>query len=192
MNNTLFRKTVAVTLSLGVITSVTSCSSMSDGAMTRTQGTVLGTLAGAGMGALSGLVTGGNTESVITGLVVGAAAGAVSGYVWGDSVVRQKQAYASMEEYVRANNTQLSNRISQTKKYNKKLSNQVAQLRKEGKALSAAEKKEARQGLALIDKDLAAAKDARNEANGAALTELNGKIAELSRQKSTLAELAAL
>lgn len=192
MTNTLFRKTLVATLSLGVLATTTSCSSMSDGTKTRTQGTVLGTLGGAGLGALAGLAAGGNTKSVITGLVVGAAAGAIAGFAWGDSVVKQKEAYASMEEYVKDNNTQLGNRISQTKEYNKKLSKQVAQLRKEGKTLSDEDKKEAKQGIDLINKDLATAKDAQKEASGAALDELNSKIAQMESEKKTLSELAAL
>lgn len=191
IQNTYIRKATVATLALGVL-STTSCSSMSDGTKTRAQGTAMGMLSGAALGALSGLIIGGNTKSVITGLAVGAAAGAIAGFAWGDSVVKQKEAYASMEQYVSDNNRQLSNRIAQTKQYNKKLQNQVAALKKEGKSLDQQQKANAQKGIALINQDLATAQDAKKEAHGDDLAELNSKINELNKEKAVLAELASL
>ncbi len=189
---TLFHNATAAIVMTSMMTGVTSCSSMSDKTKTRTQGTVMGTLGGAALGALAGLATGGDKKAVITGLVVGAAAGALTGFAWGESIVKQKEAYASTEEYVRDNNKQLDNRIAETKKYNQKLSQEVSKLRSEGKSLSAQERDNAKQGIALIQKDIDTAKQAKQDAQGADLAELNQKIANLDKEKSVLAELSGL
>ena len=192
MNNTTLRKTLVATLSLGMLAGTTSCSSMSDGSRTRAQGSTLGAVAGAALGAALGLAAGGNSKAVVAGLAAGAAVGALAGYAWGDSIVKQKEAYASMEEYVRDNNIQLSKRIEETKEYNMKLQQQVARLRVQGKRLSDSERAEAQRSIDLISQDLATARDAQKEADGAALKELNLKIEELERQQAMLAMLSGL
>lgn len=200
MNKKIYRyQATAAALVLGVFT--TSCSSMSDETQTRTQGTTAGVLIGAGLGALAGLAIGGNTESVLTGLSVGAAAGAAAGFVWGDSIVKQKRAYATTEQYVNANNQQLANRINQTKQYNQQLRNQVNSLNAQNKQLSAAKQAEAkakikanaREGITAIDQDIANAKAARADATGNELAKLDNNIAALQKEKASLtSELAKL
>lgn len=186
------RKAMVPVLALGILSANTSCSSMSDGTTTQVQGTALGTLGGAAVGALAGLAIGGNTKSVITGLAVGAAAGAVAGFVWGNSVVKQKKAYATTEQYVQANNAQLSNRINQTRQYNQKLSKQVASLKAQNKKLSQQEKKNAQQGIAYINQDITTARDAMKDATGSERAELSSKINTLNEEKAMMARLAEL
>lgn len=184
------RKPLVPILALGVLFANTSCSSTSDGTTTQIQGTALGTLGGAAVGALAGLAIGGNTKSVVTGLAVGAAAGALSGFVWGNSVVKQKEAYASTEQYIQANNTQLDNRINQTRQYNQNLSKQVASLKAQNKKLSQREKANVQKGISLINQDLATARIAKQDASGSELAELNRKIDALNNEKDVLAKLA--
>lgn len=185
-------KLTAGALALGMLCTTTSCSSTSDGATTQIQGTTLGMLGGAAVGAVAGLAIGGNTKSVITGLAVGAAAGAIIGFSWGNSIVKQKRAYASMEQYVSDNNKQLSNRIAQTKQYNQKLQKQINALNGDKSKLDQKARANAQKGLNLINQDIATAQDAKKEAQGADLVELNNKINELNKEKAVLSELASL
>lgn len=186
------RTLAAGAVALGLLPATTSCSSTSDSTMTQIQGTTLGALGGAAVGAVAGLAIGGDTQSVVTGLAVGAAAGALAGFAWGTSVVKQKQAYASMEQYVSDNNRQLSNRITQTRQYNQKLQKQITSLKGDKSKLDQKSRANAQKGLTLINQDLATAQDAKKEASGADLIELNNKINELNKEKAVLTELASL
>ena len=185
-------KLTAGVLAIGMLASTSSCSSTSDGTMTQIQGTTLGMLGGAAVGAVAGLAIGGNTKSVVTGLAVGAAAGAIAGFSWGNSIVKQKRAYASMEQYVSDNNKQLSNRIAQTKQYNQKLQKQINALNGDKSKLDQKARANAQKGLNLINQDIATAQDAKKEAKGSDLVELNNKINELNKEKAVLSELASL
>lgn len=185
-------KALVPVLALGVLCSNTSCSSLSDGATTQIQGTALGTLGGAAVGALAGLAIGRNTKSVITGLAVGAAAGVVAGFSWGSSVVKQKQAYATTEQYIQANYEQLASRIAQARQYNQMLSDQVASLDAQHKTLSQQEIATAQKGISLINQDLATARAARQDATESELEKLNRMIDELDAEKEVLVRFAKI
>lgn len=194
MNNSVklgLKKATLVVVAAGMVnTSFTSCSSMSDSTKTRTQGTAFGALAGGLVGAGIGLATGGDTKSVLIGAAAGALIGGIGGYAWGNSIVKEKEAYASMEEYINDNQKQLDNRITDVQKANSDLSNQIAQLKKDKTAISkenlAKQNAKLTENLALIDTDITTAKDAAKEASGDELAELNQKIDALSKEKSSL------
>lgn len=194
MNNNVklgLQKTTLVVLAAGMVSSsMTSCSSMSDSAKTKTQGTAFGALAGSLVGAGIGLAAGGDTKAVLIGAAAGALLGGVSGYAWGASIVKEKEAYASMEEYVADNKKQLDNRLTDVQKANSDLSNQITKLKKDKSAIAKAnvEKQNAqlKENLALIDADITTAKDAATEASGAELAELNARIDKLSKEKNDL------
>lgn len=194
MNNTVklgLKKATLVVMAAGMVnTSLTSCSSMSDSTKTRAQGTSFGALAGGLLGAGIGLAAGGDTKSVLIGAAAGALLGGIGGYAWGDSIVKEKESYASMEEYINDNQKQLDNRITDVQKANSDLTKQITQLKKDKTAVSKANiaKQNAKltENLALIDSDITTAKDAAKEASGAELAELNQKIDALSKEKKSL------
>lgn len=195
MNNTVklsFKKATLVAISAGMLTTstMTSCSSMSDATKTKTQGTALGALGGALLGAGIGKATGGDTKAVLIGAAAGAVLGGIAGYAWGNSIVKEKSEYATMEEYVSDNKKQLDNRIGDVQKANTNLSKQIAQLKKDKTSVAKAEvqKQNAQlaQNISLIDADLATAQDAAKEASGAELAELSAKIDTLSAEKKSM------
>ena len=194
MNNTVklgLKKATLVVMAAGMVnTSLTSCSSMRDSTKTKSQGTSFGALAGGLLGAGIGLVAGGNTKSVLIGAAAGALLGGIGGYAWGDSIVKEKEAYASMEEYISDNQKQLDTRISDVQQANTDLSNQIAKLKADKTAVSkeniAKQNAKLTENLALIDTDITTAKDAAMEATGDDLAELNKKIDALSKEKKRL------
>jgi outer membrane lipoprotein SlyB len=178
---------------------LTSCS-LDDTGMTQVQGSALGALGGAALGGAIGLAVGGDTKSVVAGAVAGGLLGAVAGLQWANSIVKEKAAYANMEDYVNDNIKQLDSRTAEAKKTNAKLSKQVASLKAQNKKVDAAEinkQKEAlAANLALIDNDIKVANDAAKEASGAKRSEIIAKVEALNAEKKAYeknnADLAAL
>lgn len=186
-----FKKATLVVMAAGMVnSSLTSCSSMSDSTKTRAQGTTFGAIAGGLLGASIGLVAGGNTKSVLIGAAAGAMLGGIGGYAWGDSIVKEKAAYASMEEYITDNKKQLDSRITDVQQANSDLSDQIAKLKADKTAISkekiAKQNAQLSENMALIDADITTAQDAAKEASGTELAELNEKINALSQEKKSL------
>lgn len=193
MNTKKYRyQATAAALAVGMFT--TSCGTMSDGTLTQIQTTLIATTGGVVTGVVTQAATGGDK---LTGALIGAAIGALAGVVWGASIVKEKKAYATAEEYVNANNQQLKRRIEETRAYNEQLKEQVTQLKNENKRLSKEDKANLKatvnKGLEEINKDIDKAKSARSDAKGEDLAKLNANIATLQEEKKTLeSELAKL
>ena len=201
MNNNKIKTTTAGILALSIMAApLTSCQNMDDTSMTQIQGSTLGALGGAVIGAGIGLALGGDSESVVAGAIAGGLLGAMAGLQWANSIVKEKAAYANMEDYVNDNIKQLDSRTAEAKKTNEKLSKQVASLKaqnkKADKADIAKQQEALAANLALIDTDLKVAKDAVNEASGAKRSELAAKVEALKAEKKAYeknnADLAAL
>lgn len=185
------KKVTVGILMMGLMSApLTSCSS--DGATTQVQGTALGAIGGAVLGGAIGLATGGNSKSVIAGAVAGGVIGAAAGLAWANSIVKEKAAYANMEDYVNDNIKQLDSRTSEAKKTNAKLSEKVASLKAQNKKLSAKETKQLTTNLALIDTDISTARDAMAEASSAQKKELETKVKTLQAERETLASLCSI
>ena len=194
------KTTIAGILAVSIMAApLTSCS-LDDTGMTQVQGSALGALGGAALGGAIGLAVGGDTKSVVAGAVAGGLLGAVAGLQWANSIVKEKAAYANMEDYVNDNIKQLDSRTAEAKKTNAKLSKQVASLKAQNKKVDAAEinkQKEAlAANLALIDNDIKVANDAAKEASGAKRSEIIAKVEALNAEKKAYeknnADLAAL
>ena len=168
--------------------------------MTQIQGSTLGALGGAVVGGAIGLAVGGDSESVVAGAIAGGLLGAMAGLQWANSIVKEKAAYANMEDYVNDNIKQLDSRTAEAKKTNEKLSKQVASLKaqnkKADKADIAKQQEALAANLALIDTDIKVANDAVKEASGAKRSELAAKVEALKAEKKAYeknnADLAAL
>jgi len=200
MNNTKIKTTTAGILALSIMAApLTSCS-VDDTGMTQIQGSTLGALGGAVVGGAIGLAVGGDSESVVAGAIAGGLLGAMAGLQWANSIVKEKAAYANMEDYVNDNIKQLDSRTAEAKKTNEKLSKQVASLKaqnkKADKADIAKQQEALAANLALIDTDIKVANDAVKEASGAKRSELAAKVEALKAEKKAYeknnADLAAL
>lgn len=167
---------------------LTSCTS-DDGLNTQLQGSTLGAIGGAVVGGAIGLAAGGDSKSVIAGAIAGGIAGGIAGLVWANSVVKEKAAYASMEDYINDNIRQLDARTAEAKKNNATLAKTISDLRAKKTKLSASDyqsqAKKINSGLALIDTDISIAKDAVNEASGAERAKLLSQISTLEAEKKT-------
>lgn len=166
-----------------------SCSNMSDGTLTRTQGTGIGLLGGGGIGAgIGGLI--GGKKGVAIGAGIGGAIGGVLGYLWGDSVAKKKEECANTEEFIRANSKHLDNRIAQLSKKNDTLASEINTMKQRKQRLTANEakqvKKELDADISLINADLIIARDAAREAKGSERVALNQKINTLVRERDEL------
>ena len=200
MNNKKIKTTTAGILALCMMTpTMTSCT-LNDTQMAQIQGSALGAIGGAVVGGAIGLAVGGDTESVVAGAVAGGLLGGMAGLQWANSIVKEKAAYANMEDYVNDNIKQLDTRTSEAKKTNANLSKKVASLKAENKKMDQAELTKHKEALAanltLIDADIKVAKDAANEATGAKRSEILAKVEALNAEKKAYQknndELAAL
>lgn len=175
---------------------LTSCSSMSDDSLVRTQAVSIGALTGAVGGAALG--TGiaaltGNKKNLAAGAIIGAGAGAVigaiAGGIWGESVVKEKHAYAEEMDYIRANIQELDGRAAQIDKCNATLQDTIARLKRTKSKLSpsvaASTKKDINKLIELTDKDIATARAAGNNAA------LSNKVASVTAKRNQLQSLAA-
>lgn len=178
----IFRTTTVAALALGILTPSCIQIPMSENTKTVAKGTMLGATGGAAVGALAGMAIGGDEASTKKGAAIGTIVGALVGYVWSKSSVKKKQAYATNQQYVQANNSQLVNRINQLKQYNSMLSQQQSQ----GTKLNAQQLTQIKNGLSLINNDLSTAQEASKLATGTQLAELTQNIAGLNQQKSIL------
>ena len=186
------KSATAAVIALGMVSApLTSCT-MDDTTATQVQGSALGAIGGAIVGGAIGLATGGNTESVIAGAIAGGIAGGIAGLVWANSIVKEKAAYANMEDYVNDNIAQLDKRTEEAKKTNAELSKKVADLKAETKSLDAESKKQIATNLSLIDTDITTAKDAITEASGAKKAELEQQVKALESERDALADLCSI
>lgn len=178
-----------VCVSLCAAMGLSSCSSLSDSALARLQGTGIGVLGGGGIGAGIGAIAGGKKGAAI-GAGIGALVGGLAGYAWGASVAKEKNEYDRTEDYIRAHIDQLDSRVDDAEETNEKLEKQIASMRKENSRLSAQEynalRNQLNSNIDTVDKDLAAANRAAKYATGEDLEELREKRTELMAQRDAL------
>lgn len=191
------RTSVCGLVSLGCLCStMTSCTS--DATTTQVQGTAIGAVGGALLGAGIVALAGGDSKAIIAGAVAGGVAGGVAGFAWGNSIVKQKEQYAQAEDYFNAHIENLGNRIQQAEQSNAKLKKEIAALQSQHKKLSAAEKKKQQEtmnnNLSLMDQDINAARSALNDTDISEkeATALKARIDEAEKAKKELASSVAL
>ena len=197
------RQAVTMLLGTGVLlSSLNSCSGLSDSTLTMLQGTGIGAAGGAaagtGIGAAAAALAGGNSKDVKKGMIIGAIAGAVVGGVignrWGASVVKKKETYANVEQYINANIEQMNTRIAEASKLNNSLSKQIASIQKSGQKMDQSEKSRLVQTLrtnqGLIRTDIRTAQTALKdpEATGAQRAKLQAKVNSLQAQYDALTQ----
>lgn len=185
-----------VSSSLCVAMVMSSCSSLSDAALTRLQGTGIGVLGGGAAGAGIGALAGGKKGAAI-GAGIGVLVGGIAGYAWGDSVAKEKDQYAKTEDYVRAHINQLDSRVDDAERTNEKLQDQIASLKKTNNSLSEADynslRNQVNSNIKTINSDIAAADRAAKSASGDELAKLREKRTELLAERDAMnANLKAL
>lgn len=202
----------AKVLILIVALTLSGCAGMSDSDRTRAEGAGTGVAAGAALGALLGQVIGGDTGSTLLGAAIGGAVGGAAGLAYGDHVAKQKEKYASQEDWLDACIASAEKTNAETEAYNQKLAadlkglkQQVADLNKgykkkkvEKSELIAKKKtidtrlEESNKQLELarfeLENQEAVAKDGGNKGNGAKEEALNKEIAQLKQSISELEE----
>ena len=126
---------------------LSSCGAMNDRDKTVAQGKTIGTTGGAlagggiafGIAKMFGLRDREAAAFATVGALVGAAVGYQKGKAWGESIVRQKDAYASTEDYLVANIDQANRRTSMLNSENKRLVSQISSLRSQRAQLAKAQ-----------------------------------------------------
>lgn len=123
MKNQAFKLTTVLTLIVSLFLS--SCAATKDGRLTQTQGTA----AGAGIGALGGLLLAaatGDTRTIATAVIAGAAAGAIGGFAYGTDVAKKKANYIRQEDFLDMAIVQAEKDHQLAVKNNNQLASQVA------------------------------------------------------------------
>jgi hypothetical protein len=123
----MMRKTASMLLVTGLLA---GCAGLSDTQRTTTESTLLGTGAGAAVGAGVGALVGGGRGAAI-GAGVGGVVGAGAGYAWGSHVASKRAAYARQEEYVEALLASARETQEQTRQYNAALTGDIQRLDRE-------------------------------------------------------------
>jgi uncharacterized protein YcfJ len=90
-----------ILISIFIFIFIAGCSGMKDRERTKTEGAVVGSAIGAGLGALVGQYFGGGKGTLI-GAGVGASVGGLAGAAYGDHVANKKAEFASKEAYLKA------------------------------------------------------------------------------------------
>lgn len=166
-----------------------SCSNMSDGTLTRLEGTGIGIAGGGGIGAGIGALIAGK-EGTKVGGGIGAFVGGIAGYLWGDSVAKKKEECANTEEFIRANSKHLDNQIAKLSEKNEALAAQINDMKQRKQRLTANQAqqyiKDMNENISLIDSDLIIARQAAREAKGNERIALNKKINTLVRERDEM------
>jgi hypothetical protein len=118
-------------ISIVVLALVASgCATMSDSTRTKTEGAAVGAGGGALLGALIGGLVGGR-DGALLGAAIGAGAGGLTGYAYGAHVAKQKEKYASEEDWLDACVASAEKVNRETMAYNAALETDVANLQAE-------------------------------------------------------------
>ncbi len=180
---------VSVVLLLPVL-ALTSCSNLSDASLTQIQGTGGGAAVGGAIGAGAGALLGGSTKATLWGAAIGAAVGGLFGHQYAKSIVKQKAAYATTEDYLNANIKQLSIRTNEVKSTNSNLTKQIANIRAQKSTLSADERVKTKKDLTdkanLAQQDIKVANAALSSATGEKRKALLNQIAQLKTERANL------
>jgi hypothetical protein len=111
---------------------LSQCATTEDGRLTQAQGTGMGAVGGALLGAGLGALTG-NSEAVKKGALIGGAIGAAGGFSYGTHVANKKAQYKSTEEWLDACITNAEKKRTAAVAYNSRLNNEYARLQSEVK-----------------------------------------------------------
>ena len=193
------RQAVTMLLGTGVLlSSLNSCSGLSDSTLTMLQGTGIGAAGGAaagtGIGAAAAALAGGNSKDVKKGMIIGAIAGAVVGGVignrWGASVVKKKETYANVEQYINANIEQMDTRIGQANELNESLKKQIASLKEQKQKLDASSlaklQNDVKEKISLMDTDISNATEAKQDAKGEEAKRLRQQLNDLRNIRGSI------
>lgn len=114
------KRIILLSFSTALIVSMTGCTqpNMTDSQRTKAEGTGIGVLGGAALGALIG----GDSQ----GALIGAALGGLAGYAYGSHVADEKAKYASKEDWLNACISSAKKVNKSTRSYNAKLSRKIA------------------------------------------------------------------
>lgn len=187
---------IAMITAIGVLSaSISSCSNMSDSALTQTQGAAAGALGGAAVGALIGYLVKKDSKGTLIGAGIGAGVGLFAGYFYGYKVARDKEAYATQEDYLMANIAALDSQITSAKNYNSQLNLSISLLKSTKSKLTAQQqasmKKECDHNLSMIDQNIKQAELASQSADGDSAAKLRDKIKKLKAERNKLSQAAA-
>jgi hypothetical protein len=123
----MMRKTASMILVTGLLA---GCAGLSDSLRTTTESTLIGTGAGAAVGAGVGALVGGGRGAAI-GAGVGGVVGAGTGYAWGSHVASKRAEYARQEDYANALLASARETQEQTRQYNAALTGDIQRLDRE-------------------------------------------------------------
>jgi hypothetical protein len=123
----MMRKTASMMLVTGLLA---GCAGLSDSQRTTTESTLIGTGAGAAVGAGVGALVGGGRGAAI-GAGVGGVVGAGTGYAWGSHVASKRAEFARQEDYVNAMLASARETQEQTRQYNATLTGDIQRLDRE-------------------------------------------------------------
>jgi hypothetical protein len=123
----MMRKTASMILVTGLLA---GCAGLSDTQPTTTESTLIGTGAGAAVGAGVGALVGGGRGAAI-GAGVGGVVGAGAGYAWGSHVASKRAEYGRQEDYVNALRASARETQEQTRQYNAALTADIQRLDRE-------------------------------------------------------------
>lgn len=166
---------------------------MKDSTLTQIQASTLttlgGTTAGAGIGAA--VYKEDRKKGAIIGGIAGGVLGAAFGKVWADSIVKEKQAYASQEAYLQDNIAQVKKRIKDAESANKGLAEEIAALQK-SKTVDQQRLAEIKTNIdkckSLINKDISTARSALASGDANMRAELKQQIGALTSQRDLMAQ----
>lgn len=126
---------------LAVFTLITftlpQCANTEDGRLAQGQGTAIGAVGGALLGAGIGALTG-DSSTVLKAAAIGAGVGGAAGFGYGTHIANKKAQYKSTEEWLDACIVQAESRRKDAVAYNSRLNNQLARLEREVKIAKAA------------------------------------------------------
>jgi hypothetical protein len=123
----MMRTTASMILITGLLA---GCAGLSDTESTTAESTLIGTGAGAAVGAGVGALVGGGRGAAI-GAGVGGVVGAGTGYAWGSHVASKRAAYSRQEDYVNALLASARETQEQTRQYNAALTADIQRLDRE-------------------------------------------------------------
>src|SRR5262249_11063909 len=123
----MMRKTVSMILVTGLLA---GCAGLSDTERTTTESTLIGTGAGAAVGAGIGALVGGGRGAAI-GAGVGGVVGTGAGYAWGSHVASKRAEYARQEDYLKPLRASARETEEQTRQYNAALTAEIQRLDRE-------------------------------------------------------------
>ena len=143
-------KVIAVVMMICLLSGCAT--TMSDSSRTKAEGTAAGAGAGALLGGLIGALSGGGDDALV-GAAIGAGVGGLAGFAYGSHVAKQKEKYASEEQWLDACIASAQKVNQETKAYNAALKQDLSTLEAETEALALAyEQKDARKEAMISEK----------------------------------------